>query len=78
MKLVPQLNSTGEIEDGSYIRALDFCQRNCNKGRCKTFYNGSGDCGAGRTFWRIKAKVEIWNDTFPQNEKTEETNGKRL
>ena len=39
MKLVPQLNSTGEIEDGSYIRALDFCQRNCNKGRCKTFYN---------------------------------------
>lgn len=38
MKLVPMLNSKGEIEDGSYIRALDFCQRNCNKGKCKSFY----------------------------------------
>lgn len=33
------LNSNGEIEDGSYIRALDFCQRNCNKGKCKSFYS---------------------------------------
>lgn len=33
------LNSNGEIEDGSYIRAIDFCQRNCNKGKCKSFYS---------------------------------------
>lgn len=39
MKLIPLLNSIGEIEDGSYIHALDFCQRNCNKGKCKSFYD---------------------------------------
>lgn len=32
------LNFNGEIEDGSYIHAIDFCQRNCNKGKCKSFY----------------------------------------
>lgn len=49
MKLVPLLNSNGEIEDGSYIRALDFCQRNCNKGRCKIFYDNikSGPLSSG-------------------------------
>lgn len=39
MKLVPQLNLNGEIEDGSYIHALDFCQRNCIQGKCKAFYD---------------------------------------
>lgn len=38
MELVPILNNAGEIEDGHYIEALNFCKCHCGVGRCKDFY----------------------------------------
>ena len=27
----------GSIEDGAFIKALEFCKKNCNTGCCRTF-----------------------------------------
>lgn len=29
----------GSIEDGAFIKALEFCKKNCNTGCCRTFYD---------------------------------------
>ena len=38
MSLIPYLDSDINIVDGTYIKALLFCKDNCQKGKCKDFY----------------------------------------
>ena len=38
MSLVPYLDSAKKIVDGTYILALHFCKENCQKEKCKAFY----------------------------------------
>lgn len=39
MSLIPYLDSTKKIVDGTYIKALNFCKENCQKERCQKFYD---------------------------------------
>ena len=40
MYLIPTLNNNNEIIDGTYIKALGFCKKNCKNGKCLDFYVG--------------------------------------
>lgn len=33
------IKNLDSIEDGAFIKALDFCKKNCNTGSCRRFYN---------------------------------------
>lgn len=37
--LVPKMES-GQIIDGAFIRALEYCKQHCNSGECHKFYQG--------------------------------------
>lgn len=45
MKLLPTIDENNSIHDGSFIKALDYCKRNCNKGKCRLFYNALRNAG---------------------------------
>ena len=40
MSLIPYLDSAKNIVDGTFIKALHFCKENCQKEKCKGFYEG--------------------------------------
>ena len=40
MKLLPYRAVNGEFFDGEYIKGLSFCKNNCNRNKCKDFYQG--------------------------------------
>lgn len=48
MHLVPHLNEKNELFDGTYIKALSLCKKNCQSNRCQSFYQSlKSECKDG-------------------------------
>ena len=66
MSLIPYLDSANNIVDGTYIKALHFCKENCQKEKCKAFYedllvnadNGFYKCPYGLSVYSKKINDE--------------------
>ncbi len=47
MALLPYFDTTGELIDGAYFHLLPFCVKNCNKEKCKAYYEKIKNSDAG-------------------------------